>query len=70
MVRLEIIGTTCKNFRRGLGYNQKQVASDTGYSVENISLFERGKNDNLKILLWYIKKGLPLNEVLLYDERI
>ena len=32
--------------------------SDTGYSVENISSFETGRNDNARILLWYFEHGM------------
>lgn len=46
-----------KKFRQSLGYKQIDVANELGYSLENISKFENGKNNNLKIYLWYIEKG-------------
>ena len=54
------IGRKCANFRRSIGYSQKQVADELGYSRTNISMFENGKNYNMIILLWYLKRGLEL----------
>lgn len=55
---LKQVGLMCKTYRRAIGFLQRDVAADTGYSVENISAFERGRNDNLEILLWYLSKGM------------
>lgn len=46
-----------KKFRQSIGYKQIDVANELGYSLENISKFENGKNNNLKIYLWYVEKG-------------
>lgn len=54
------IGRKCANFRRSIGYSQQQVANELGYSRTNISMFENGKNYNMTILLWYLKRGLEL----------
>ena len=54
------IGRKCANFRRLIGYSQQQVADELGYSRTNISMFENGKNYNMNILLWYLKRGLEL----------
>ena len=54
------IGKKCANFRRSIGYSQKQVADELGYSRTNISMFENGKNYNMTILLWYLKRGLEI----------
>lgn len=54
------IGRKCANFRRLIGYSQQQVADELGYSRNNISMFENGKNYNMMILLWYLKRGLEL----------
>jgi transcriptional regulator with XRE-family HTH domain len=54
------IGKKCANFRRLIGYSQQQVADELGYSRTNISMFENGKNYNMAILLWYVKRGLKL----------
>ncbi len=54
------IGKRCANFRRLIGYSQQQVADELGYTRTNISMFENGKNYNMNILLWYLKRGLEL----------
>lgn len=54
------IGQKCANFRRLIGISQQQVANELGYTRTNISMFENGKNYNMKILLWYLKRGLEL----------
>lgn len=55
---LENMGSLCKQYRIKIGKYQKDVAHDTGYSVENISAFENGRNYNMKILLWYFDHGM------------
>lgn len=52
------VGKRCKKFRIERGYYQMDVAAETGYSVENISAFETGRNDNARILLWYFAHGM------------
>ena len=54
------IGQKCANFRRLIGISQQQVADELGYTRTNISMFENGKNYNMTILLWYLKRGLKL----------
>ena len=54
------IGRKCANFRRSIGYSQQRVADELGYNRTNISMFENGKNYNMTILLWYLKRGLEL----------
>ena len=56
------IGQKCANFRRLIGISQQQVADDLGYTRTNISMFENGKNYNMTILLWYLKRGLELSQ--------
>lgn len=58
IIDLRDVGQKCKKFRVEHGYYQTDVASDTGYSVENISSFETGRNDNARILLWYFEHGM------------
>lgn len=55
------IGQICKDFRMSQGYLQSDVSKDTGYSIENISKFENGNNNNMKIFLWYLRKGLKID---------
>ena len=57
-IDLREIGRICKQFRVEHGFYQTDVAADTGYSVENISSFETGRNDNARILLWYFAHGM------------
>lgn len=62
------LGSRCRDFRRSRRYYQSDVAEATGYTIKTISLFEAGKNDNYRILLWYMKHGMTLNEVIGYGE--
>ena len=55
------LGIRCKRFRRKIGIKQKQVAIETGYSDKTISMFETGRVNNAKILYWYIRHGLPVD---------
>ena len=58
VLSLHEVGKRCKQFRIERGYYQMDVAEETGYSVENISAFETGRNDNARILLWYFSHGM------------
>ena len=71
MLTLRKIGKICQRFRREQGYNQTRVAADTGYTAENISAFENGRNDNGKILMWYVLHGMSaeyIRECIEYGE--
>lgn len=63
MVDLKNLGLKCKKFRVSLGVLQSDVANDTGYSLENISAFETGRNDNARILLWYFMHGMTVDHI-------
>lgn len=55
----EHIGRCCRDYRvHHLSATQEDVAKECGYSRENVSRFENGKNDNNVIFLWYVKHGL------------
>ena len=58
MIDMKDVGAHCKALRQNLQLLQSDVARDTGYSVENISSFETGRNDNARIMLWYVARGL------------
>ena len=58
IISLREMGRRCKKFRVEHGFYQTDVAAETGYSVENISSFETGRNDNARILLWYFAHGM------------
>ena len=73
MIDLKRLGKACQRFRQKQGISQSTVANETGYSVENVSAFECGKNDNSKIFLWYLYHGLDTVEIIregcgLYDD--
>ena len=63
LINLKDLGARCKRFRVEQGYFQTHVADETGYTAENISAFETGRNDNSRILLWYIEHGMTLEEI-------
>ena len=63
MFSLKFIGNKCREFRKERGYYQINVANDVGYSIENVSAFENGRNDNSRILLWYIEHGLTFDMI-------
>lgn len=58
------LGNQCRKFRYESGFTQSDVAKETGYSVDNISKFENGKTNNLKIFMWYLRKGFKYECVL------
>lgn len=62
---LAAIGARCRAWRKRYGYKQYCVAKDTGYSIENISSFECGRNDSMRILLWYIARGMSIDEIII-----
>ena len=58
------IGEACRRWRVQHGYTQDHIAQELHYTQTNISRFENGSNDNMTILLWYIKHGFdPIAEV-------
>lgn len=63
MLSLREIGQRCKQYRLEKGYLQRDVARDTGYSSENVSSFETGRNDNSRILLWYFAHGMSVSDL-------
>lgn len=52
------LGATCRRFRKSIDMTLSDVARDTGYTIQNISAFECGHNNNMKIYLWYVDHGL------------
>lgn len=64
MIDMSVIGARCRRFRRDvLKIELKDVAKTVGYSRENISAFESGRNDNSLILLWYLSKGMTYDQL-------
>lgn len=64
LIDLRCIGKSCQKFRISQGLLQSEVAEDIGYTIENISAFENGRNDNVRIFLWYVSKGLNVNDLI------
>lgn len=61
---LQKIGEICKDKRQRKGVTQKELADILSYSQANISLFERGKNNNIMILQYYMAEmGVTRNDV-------
>ena len=59
------VGLNCQTFRRNnTKYSQAMLARELGFSVENISSFENSRNDNYYILLWYLRQGMTIKELL------
>lgn len=54
------LAARCRDLRLLLGKTQREVADEIGYTRQNISLFELGKNPSLDILMWYVRHGLVL----------
>lgn len=48
----------CKLIRERAGLTQAQVAEILGFTPQNISAFEMGRNDSATILLWYIENDI------------
>ena len=65
MFELKEIGLRCKLFRIEQGYTQEQVAMEIGYTKENVSAFECGRNNNCRILMWYIAHGMNIDNIAL-----
>ena len=60
---LKALGAACKEFREfDLELTQAQVAEQIGCSKENVSAFECGRNNNARILLWYIEQGFGIEQ--------
>ena len=64
IISLHEMGQRCKQFRVEHNFYQTDVAFDTGYSSENISAFENGRNDNARILLWYFAHGMTADHLI------
>ena len=65
MLNMNIVGERCRRYRRRILKSElKEVATDVGYSVENVCAFEHGRNDNTLIFIWYLSKGLTINQIM------
>lgn len=62
-MNMEKVGNYCKSWRIEHGYTQGQIARDCHCSIQNVSIFEKGKNDSLRIFVWYCNHGLKVSEM-------
>lgn len=63
-VSLEHIGRVCSGYRKiVLRMTQSEVATQTGYTRSNVSKFERGQCNSIPLLMWYIEKGVPIDDL-------
>lgn len=59
------LGAMCKQYRKyTLKVSQRELAGDIGVTGQNVSAFERGRNNNARILLWYIEHGIDIANVI------
>lgn len=63
--RYEKISYYCKRWRIVNNITLQDVADETGYSKDNIIKFEQGKNNNATILLFYLLKGLKIDNIVM-----
>ena len=61
-INLLELGQKCSQYRRFLGITQQEAANEIGVSRKTISDFEWGKNDSVKIFLWYLINGFGYEE--------
>lgn len=61
-MKIHDIALMCSLFRLKIGATQKDVAKETGYTVQSISAFENGRTNNAEIFSWYIEKGLVMDD--------
>lgn len=65
MWNLCTVGAKCREYRRRvLKVSLFYVSRTLGYSRENVSAFENGRNDNCLILLWYLSQGLTVDQII------
>lgn len=63
-ISLAHIGAVCGEYRKSvLRMTQSEVATQTGYTRSNISKFERGQCNSIPLLMWYIEKGVPIDDL-------
>lgn len=61
-----IIGEECGKARAEKGYSLTEFADLVGYTKSNLSVYEHGRNNNLYLLMCYIRFcDLDVKEVLL-----
>lgn len=56
---MESINTLCRRLRKSAGVSLKEVAIDTGTSIENVCSFEHGRNRGGVYIPYYIQRFVP-----------
>lgn len=55
------IGKACREWRMlHSPYTLNDISKATGYSNQNISAFEHGRNNSAVLLLWYVANGFDV----------
>ena len=58
IAKMKCLGFVCRCYRKSLDKKLSDVARDVGTSFQNVSAFEKGKNNNANIFVWYVRNGL------------
>ena len=61
---LGILGAACRKYRQEKGISQREIAMDLGMYDSTISRFEQGASDSAYILLWYLRAGFTLRDLI------
>ena len=56
--KMRCLGYVCRCYRKSIDKKLSDVARDVGTSFQNVSAFEKGKNNNANIFVWYVQNGL------------
>lgn len=71
IVNYKKLGQACQKFRsEKLNKAQIDVANETALTISAISMFENGHSKSTTILLWYIAKGMPANNLIKCIEEV
>lgn len=62
--KLERVGKVCSEFRKLNNATQKEYAKELGVSVQTVKHFENGRVRNVNYLLFYLTKGVDIEDVL------
>ena len=65
---LKRIGQACRKFRKDRGITLYEVAKAVCTSMENVSMFENGRNDCATIYNWYLQMGMKFVETYKHRE--
>lgn len=66
---LTAIGQACKRIRNRKGVKQIKVAEGSGMSPSTVVQFEKGSNNNMLMLIWYMENVARWEEIKYEMER-